>query len=65
MRTYEIRSGTRSLSLREAATGQHAITDYLRSVGCRDGEIVRLGANGVSWRGAVYEAVPVSGEQEP
>jgi hypothetical protein len=60
MTTYEIRSGERPVTTRDASTPQHAVIDYLRSMGCRDGEIVRLGTDGVSWRGAVYKAVPVS-----
>jgi hypothetical protein len=59
MVTYDIRSGRRSLTHRSASTAQHAILDYLRSMGCRDDEIVRLGTDGVSWRGAVYKAVPL------
>jgi len=34
--------------------------DYVRSLGCRDAEIARLGADALSWRGAVYRAVPVA-----
>jgi hypothetical protein len=55
--TYEIRCGSRSLTLRDASTPQHAVVDYLRSLGCRDAELVRLGPDGVAWRGAVYTAV--------
>ena len=57
--TYEIRCGSRSVTLRDASTPQHAVIDYLRSLGCRDAEIVRLAPGGVSWRGAVYTAVPL------
>ncbi|HEX5028069.1 MAG TPA: hypothetical protein VFV56_04570 [Gaiellaceae bacterium] len=57
MRTYEIRSGRRTITLREASTPQHAVIDYLKSMGCRDAEIVRLGTDGVAWRGARYTAV--------
>jgi hypothetical protein len=60
VKTYEIRSGERSVTVRDASTPQHAIIDYLRSMGCRDREMVRLGKDGVSWRGAVYKAVPVA-----
>jgi hypothetical protein len=59
MVTYEIRSGRRSLSERVASTAQHAVIDYLRSMGCRDDEIVRLGTDGVAWRGAIYRAIPL------
>jgi hypothetical protein len=42
-----------------ASTPQYAVFDFLRSMGCRDNEIVRLAGGEVSWRGAVYAAVPV------
>jgi len=58
MQRYEIRSGRRAVSIRDASTPQHAVLDYLRSVGCRDSEVVRLSSDGVSWRGAIYRAVP-------
>jgi len=35
----------------------------VRGLGCRDDEIVRLGAYAVPWRGAVFRADP-TGEQE-
>jgi hypothetical protein len=56
---YEIRSGGRVLSVSVASTPQYAVFDFLRSMGCRDNEIVRLAGGEVSWRGAVYAAVPV------
>ena len=58
-RTYEIRSGRKAVSVRAASTPQHAVLDFLKSMGCRDTEIVRLGSDEVAWRGAVYTAVPV------
>ena len=59
--TFEIRCGSRSVTHRNATTPQHAVIDYLRSLGSRDAEIVRLAPGGVSWRGAVYTAVPLAG----
>jgi hypothetical protein len=56
--TYEVRSGSRSIETREASTPQQALLDYVRSLGCRDDEILRLGVDAVSWRGAVFRAVP-------
>jgi hypothetical protein len=58
MKTYELRSGDRPIGLRDASTPQQALLDYVRSLGCRDDEILRLGVDAVSWRGAVYRAVP-------
>jgi len=55
--TYELRSGSRSIGTREASTPQQALLDYVRSLGCRDEEILRLGVDAVSWRGAVFRAV--------
>jgi hypothetical protein len=45
--------------LRQASSAHEALFDYARSLGCRDDEIVRLGVDAVSWRGAVYRAEPV------
>jgi hypothetical protein len=57
--TFQLRSGARPIGLREAATPHEALFDYVRSLGCRDEEIMRLGTHALSWRGAVYRAVPV------
>ncbi len=38
--------------------------DYVRSLGCRDAEIIRLGETVVAWRGARYTAVPVITSEE-
>jgi len=59
LRDYEIRSGRRAVSVRSGANAQQALIDYMRSLGCRNDEIVRLGINTVSWRGARYTAAPV------
>ncbi len=53
---YEIRTGRKMVTVRDAGSGYQALVDYLRSVGCRDAEIVRTGSHSVSWRGAVYRA---------
>ena len=59
MKTYQVRTGRRRLALIEAATPQHALFDYARSMGCRDDEVMKLSPDSVSWRGAVYKAVAV------
>jgi hypothetical protein len=59
MQTYQVRTGRRRLALVEAATAQHALFDYARSMGCKDDELMKLSPDAVSWRGAVYKAVPV------
>jgi hypothetical protein len=58
--SYEVRSGRRALSFRNASTAQEALIEYLRASGCGDDEIVRLGPDAVAWRGAVYNAAPVA-----
>ncbi len=55
--TYEIRCGRRVVAHVESHTPRHAITQYLRSLGCRDEEIEPMGSDVVGWRGAVYTAV--------
>ena len=55
---YEIRLGGRVVSRREAITAQQAVLDYLRSMGCEDDEVARVGTDSASWRGAVYVATP-------
>jgi hypothetical protein len=65
MGTFELRSGEHLIGLREASTAQQALLDYLRARGCADAEIMRLGPDAVSWRGAVYRAVPVSHDEQP
>ena len=62
MTIYELRSGAHSIGRREAGTAQQALLDHLRSRGCTDAEITRLGPDAVSWRGAVYRAILVSNE---
>ena len=60
MRTsYEVRCGTRLISFQNANTAREAVVEYLLSMGCRTDEIVSVAANAVTWRGAVYRAVPL------
>ena len=60
MRTYEIHCGTRVVSRAKSYTPRHAVTDYLRSLGCRDDELEPMGDDAVAWRGAVYTGVETS-----
>jgi hypothetical protein len=56
-RKYEIRSGERAVSVKDGPSAQQALLDYVKSLGCKDAEIIRLGADAVAWRGARYTAV--------
>lgn len=62
---YEVQSGRRSIAIREAPSPQIALLDHLRSMGCRDAEIMRLGIDSIAWRGAVFRAVPVPPSPTP
>jgi len=57
VRMYEIHCGTRIVSRVEAPTPRYAVSDYLRSLGCRDDELEPMSIDTVAWRGAVYTAV--------
>lgn len=57
MHTYEIRCGRRVVSHVDSHTPRHAITQYLRSLGCSDEEMEPMGSDVIGWRGAVYTAV--------
>ena len=58
-KNYEIHSGRRVVSIQNSATPLQAVVDYVRSLGCSDHEIRRLGVDSVSWRGARFSAVLV------
>jgi hypothetical protein len=60
LKDYEIRSGKRAVSVRSGPSAQQALIDYVKSLGCKDAEIIRLGESTVSWRGARYVAVPLA-----
>jgi hypothetical protein len=59
---FEIHSAGRPISLRDANTPQEAAIDYVRSLGCRDDEIIRVASDAVAWRGAVFSAAPAKSE---
>ena len=56
-RKYEIQSGRRTVSTQYSVSALQAVVDYVRSFGCGDDEIRRLGVDSVSWRGARFSAV--------
>jgi hypothetical protein len=57
VQTYEIHCGGRVVSSVRSYTARHAVTDYLRSLGCPDDEMESVSSDQVSWRGAVYSGV--------
>ena len=57
---YEIWLGPNRIAVRDAGSALLALLEYLHGEGVGDAEIVRLGQQGVSWRGAVYRAVAAS-----
>lgn len=54
--SYEIWLGGDRIAVRDAGSPLLALIEYLRAQGVRDDDIVRLGTDHVSWRGAVYRA---------
>jgi hypothetical protein len=57
---YEIRLSGRVVGREEHIDPQLAVLDYLRAAGYEDDEIVRVGNDSASWRGALYTAAPAS-----
>ena len=55
---YEIQLMGRAVARKTDIDPQLAALDYLRSMGCDDDEVVRVGNDSASWRGALYTAVP-------
>jgi hypothetical protein len=62
MTRYEVRTGRHVVAVMTASTASEALGEYLRGLGCRREEIVRMGTDASSWRGAVYRAVPADGK---
>jgi len=59
VKTFEIRSGRHAVARTEATSAPEALSDYLRGLGCREAEVVRMGASSAAWRGAIYRVVPL------
>ena len=53
------------MSIQTSVSALQAVVDYVRTFGCRDDEIRRLGVDTVAWRGARFSAVPVPVDQPP
>ena len=52
------------MSTQYSVSALQAVVDYVRSFGCSDDEIRRLGVDSVSWRGARFNAVLVPAEPQ-
>jgi hypothetical protein len=62
-RAYEIRLSGQTVAQREDIDPQFAVLDYLRALGCEEDEIIRVGNDSASWRGALYTAVSVRDDE--
>jgi hypothetical protein len=56
---FHVLSGKRVVATRTGPSAREVALDYLRAMGYKRDEIIYYGADGVSWRGAVYRARPV------
>jgi hypothetical protein len=61
-KSYEVRCGKRLVGLNAAHTARESVVEYLRSLGCRDSEMTSVAVNALTWRGAIYRAVPLGSE---
>ena len=57
--SYSVYSGRRAVAVKKAWSGAEAVIEYLTAMGCKGNELVTLGPNAVTWRGATFKAVPV------
>ena len=62
---YEIQSGGRTVSVQYSSSPLQAAVDYVRTFGGGNDEIVTLGVDAVSWRGARFSAVLAPPEPPP
>ena len=61
--TYDVLCGKRLISHKRASTEAEAVIDYLRSIGRRDDEMMRVGMDAIAWHGAIYKAVSAPAQQ--
>jgi hypothetical protein len=64
-RSYSVYSGRREVGVRKAWSPAEAVIEHLVGLGCRGDEIVRMGPNAVTWRGATFTATQVAVEPAP
>ena len=58
--SYSVFSGRRALGVRKAWSPAEAVIEYLVGTVCRSTELVRMGPNAVTWRGATFTAAPAT-----
>jgi hypothetical protein len=63
--TYSVYSGRRAVEVRKAWSPAEAVIEYLVGLGYRGDEMVRMGPNAVTWRGATFTATQVAVEPTP
>lgn len=56
---YAIYSGKRAVAIQYSISPLQAAVDHVKAFGSTDAEIMRVGADCVSWRGARFTAVPI------
>jgi len=61
--SYTIHSSRRQVGVIDAWSAAEAVIEYLRSRGFGNEDIVRLGTNAASWRGAVFTATKLDGDE--
>jgi hypothetical protein len=57
VKRYEIYLGKKAVSVEHSITPLQAAIEYVRSYGCSEDEIRRVGVDSVTWRGARFTAV--------
>jgi hypothetical protein len=62
---YEIRSGSRTVSVQYSSSPLQAAIDYVCAFGCSRDEVMTVGVDTVAWRGARFNAVLVPPEPRP
>ena len=60
--SYSIYSMGQVVGVQDARSPTEAVLEYLLAQGYRNDEIVRVGPDALSWRGAVFTAEPMTEE---
>ena len=57
-KSFDVRCGKRLVSVRDSSTPREAVIEYPRTMACSESEMTTLSRTAITWRGAVYRAVP-------